>query len=369
VLHNSFSQGNGTGLGSPRSLKANKNLSNGLRSYSTKTATTQLSSSSAAFPEGGINKSIKKLLDSWFITGLTFFYIYKKSTQRVDDEGCFRINIIKDSECRTGWLIQASFQIDLHERDLVLLLEIQRYFGGAGNIYKKPKGQLIYKVGSLVQILEKIIPHFDTYSLITKKQADYLLFRAITVDIMQNNKHLRIDGLKEIVAMRASLNKGLSDNLKAVFSDVLSYPRPEVINKQIPDPEWMAGFTSGEGCFFVGVKKSSTYKAGFQVVLEFSISQHIRDELLLKSFEDYFGCGKLYIYKSWVTFKCHKFADLEQKIIPFFRKHEIIGVKSEDFECWCKVADLIHNKKHLTEDGLERIRQIKGGMNKERYTE
>jgi hypothetical protein len=89
----------------------------------------------------------------------------------------------------------------------------------------------------LVQILEKIIPHFDTYSLITKKQADYLLFRAITVDIMQNNKHLRIDGLKEIVAMRASLNKGLSDNLKAVFSDVLSYPRPEVINKQIPDPE------------------------------------------------------------------------------------------------------------------------------------
>jgi len=122
----------------------------------------------------------------------------------------------------------------------------------------------------LVQILEKIIPrglpassrfsggrsHFDTYSLITKKQADYLLFRAITVDIMQNNKHLRIEGLKEIVAMRASsraqrgspartrfagtaqdLNKGLSDNLKAVFPDVLSYPRPEVLNKQIPDPE------------------------------------------------------------------------------------------------------------------------------------
>jgi hypothetical protein len=337
---------------------------------------------------GRYKKSIKKLLDSWFITGLT------------DGEGCFRINIIKDSECRTGWLIQPSFQIDLHERDLVLLLEIQRYFGGAGNIYKKPKGQLIYKVGSLVQILEKIIPrglpassrfsggrsHFDTYSLITKKQADYLLFRAITVDIMQNNKHLRIEGLKEIVAMRASsraqrgspartfgtaqdLNKGLSDNLKAVFPDVLSYPRPEVLNKQIPDPEWMAGFTSGEGCFFVGVKKSSTYKAGFQVVLEFSISQHIRDELLLKSFEDYFGCGKLYIYKSWVTFKCHKFADLEQKIIPFFRKHEIIGVKSEDFECRCKVADIIHNKEHLTEDGLERIRQIKGGMNKGRYTE
>jgi hypothetical protein len=54
---------------------------------------------------------------------------------------------------------------------------------------------------------------------------------------MQNNKHLRIEGLKEIVAMRASLNKGLSDNLKAVFPDVLSYPRPEVLNKQIPDPE------------------------------------------------------------------------------------------------------------------------------------
>lgn len=60
----------------------------------------------------------------------------------------------------------------------------------------------------------------------------------------------------------------------------------------------MAGFVSGEGCFYVGIKKSSTYKVGFQVMLEFSISQHSRDELLLKSFEDYFGCGKLYVSTS-----------------------------------------------------------------------
>jgi hypothetical protein len=50
----------------------------------------------------------------------------------------------------------------------------------------------------------------------------------------------------------------------------------------------MAGFVSGEGCFYVGVKKSSNYKIGYQVVLEFSVSQHRRDEQLLKGFISFF---------------------------------------------------------------------------------
>jgi hypothetical protein len=37
-----------------------------------------------------------------------------------------------------------------------------------------------------------------------------------------------------------------------------------------------------------------------------------------------------------------------------------------DYLDWCKIAELMKNKVHLSEEGLEQIRTIKAGMNKGR---
>lgn len=58
-----------------------------------------------------------------------------------------------------------------------------------------------------------------------------------------------------------------------------------------------------------------------------------------------------------------KFADISGKILPFFKEHEIRGIKREDFEDWVKVVELIRSKVHLTEEGVKKIRNIKSGMN------
>ena len=50
-----------------------------------------------------------------------------------------------------------------------------------------------FKVTSLKQILEKIIPHFDKYNLITQKRADYILFKQIVM-LMEQGKHLSARG-------------------------------------------------------------------------------------------------------------------------------------------------------------------------------
>lgn len=67
---------------------------------------------------------------------------------------------------------------------------------------------------------------------------------------------------------------------------------------------WIAGFTSGDGCFKVSISAQATklHKAGSRVVLLFIITQHIRDELLLKGLIDYFGCGNTYSYKEYTEF-------------------------------------------------------------------
>ena len=64
-----------------------------------------------------------------------------------------------------------------------------------------------------------IIPHFEKYPLITQKLADFLLFKNV-VDIINTKEHLTIEGLRKIVSLKASINLGLTDELKGAFPDI-----------------------------------------------------------------------------------------------------------------------------------------------------
>jgi hypothetical protein len=77
----------------------------------------------------------------------------------------------------------------------------------------------------------------------------------------------------------------------------------------------------------------------------------------------YLGCGYISERGDIVDFHVTKFEDIINKIIPFFEKYPILGVKSENFKDFCKVAELMRNKEHLTKKGLEKIRLIKSKMN------
>ena len=129
----------------------------------------------------------------------------------------------------------------------------------------------------------------------------------------------------------------------------------------------MSGFVDAEGTFFVNIRNSKA-KVGKQVLLIFSVSQHSRDADLLRSFFELLDCGKYYISSTknegnyWVA----KFSDINLKIIPFFLKYPLFGVKSQDFSDFSKVASLIKEKEHLTEQGLAKIELIKNGMNTKR---
>jgi hypothetical protein len=46
-----------------------------------------------------------------------------------------------------------------------------------------------------------------------------------------------------------------------------------------------------------------------------------------------------------------------------FEKYPVIGVKRENFNDFCKVAELMKEKAHLTKEGLEQIREIRNNMN------
>jgi hypothetical protein len=78
--------------------------------------------------------------------------------------------------------------------------------------------------------------HFDNYPLITQKFVDYQLFKR-ALDIIKSKEHLSIEGLKKLVSIKASMNKGdLPLSLSTVFPDLIIIQRPLTQNQEIKNP-------------------------------------------------------------------------------------------------------------------------------------
>lgn len=154
--------------------------------------------------------------------------------------------------------------------------------------------------------------------------------------MMKAKEHLTVKGLQKIINIRATLNKGLTPALKESFPNSLAVPRPQLPLPEILElhPQWVAGFCSGDGSFKVNIRVNKGLKVGGRVTVIFVLTRrsHIRDELLLKSLVSFFGCGKAYSYKEHTEFISQNFKDNYDKILPFFSKYQVLGVKSLDFQ-------------------------------------
>ena len=292
-----------------------------------------------------------------------------------DAEGSFIISITRSENRAIRWILTPIFSIELHGNDLHLLSKIQSFFG-VGNITTK-NGQVVYSVKSIVDINSIIIPHFYKYPLLhlrnekqmllTQKQADFLLFKKI-VELVIQKHHLREEGLIKILEFKASLNKGISPELEKAFPDVILVARPIV---QLPvnlDTNWFLGFIDGVGSFGINITKGTT-KIEYLVQINFNLTQHIRDAGLLKLIQEWLGCGLIFENHkdSRVNLIITKLQDLISIFIPKFNQYHVQGIKRLKFEYFKLVVNLMEKKEHLNLDGLNKIRQIKSGMNSCRW--
>jgi len=290
-------------------------------------------------------------LNPWFVTGFT------------DGDGSFAVSITK-KKSGTGWKIVPMFTIGLDKKDLDLLVQIKAFFK-TGNIYASKRGVVYYTVGSIKDLIKHILPHFDKYPLATLKLKDYLLFKEIII-LMEKGEHNSLPGLLKIFSLKAILNKGLPNSVKTEFPDIIPAIVPEF---QIPlnfNPQWLSGFITAEGSFFISLYPNEKRKAGYAISLVFGLSQHIKDVELLERLAKFLGCGTVRISNSrntaeWII---TKFDDLNLKLIPFLTKYNLSGIKLLDFERFKKTLFLIENKMHLTSEGVTLIKAIKDAMYK-----
>lgn len=286
-----------------------------------------------------------------------------------DGEACFSIDISRVKDHSLGWKITPIFSIGLHSKDLALIEEIQSFFKGVGKVYLQENYKVVvFRIKSIKDLAQYVIPHFEKYPLLTQKRADFLLFKQV-VDLMLRKEHLTNKGLLEILSIKASLNLGLSDVLNKSFPNIVPKDRPVVEFKGIKDPHWLVGFADGESCFFVEKSVSKTYRSGYQVRLKFIISQDVRDVVLLNSFKNYLNCGNVIIDSRGLSqFIVRKKSDITLNILPFFAKYPLHGSKLADYNDFCQAAKIMDSNAHLTKEGLEQIDLIRSGMNKSRFS-
>ena len=131
------------------------------------------------------------------------------------------------------------------------------------------------------------------------------------------------------------------------------------------DPEWITGFVDGEGCFHVSINANETMKCGYQVLPEFTVVQHERDVAVLHALKAHFGCGVVRKnHGDRMAYRVRALDHLLDRIVPFFVKYPLKTRKRIEFEKFRDVLLVMREGEHLTDGGVDRIRDIAGRMNR-----
>jgi hypothetical protein len=129
------------------------------------------------------------------------------------------------------------------------------------------------------------------------------------------------------------------------------------------NPNYITGFTDGEGCFTVGISPDSKYKTSYRVKATFQVGLHVNDSALLKQIKLFFGVGNITkLGKESVQYRVSGLDDLNI-IINHFNHYPLLTKKYSDYLFFKEVIDLMKEGKHLTLEGLNRIVSIKAALN------
>ena len=132
------------------------------------------------------------------------------------------------------------------------------------------------------------------------------------------------------------------------------------------NPEWLAGFVDGEGCFHIGISKHTEVKFGYQILPELTVVQHQRDIALLHRIRSFMKCGV--VRRNHGDRFCWRVRDLKnlnEIILPFFERNKLRSQKNIEFRKFADVVRRMQKGEHLTADGFNKIMTIASSMNRQ----
>ena len=125
----------------------------------------------------------------------------------VDGEGSFSVTICKSKFARLRWKIDPLFQVYQHKDNSTILYIFKDVFQ-CGYVSKKGGNPscFVYCIDKMQQLLETVIPFFETYPLVGEKHNNFLLFKQIVVGISQK-EHFTTNGFIKLAKLAFQMNR------------------------------------------------------------------------------------------------------------------------------------------------------------------
>src|SRR5581483_4967775 len=137
----------------------------------------------------------------------------------VDGEGCFCVSFQPSRRHRFGWEVRPSFSVSQNADRAELLYIIQKEWG-CGFIRPDRSDKTIkYEVRNVRDLVEKVLPHFREFPLMSAKQADVERLDQIC-QLIYNQRHFELEGFEQIVRIAMEMNP--SGKRKYLGSEILN---------------------------------------------------------------------------------------------------------------------------------------------------
>ena len=123
----------------------------------------------------------------------------------VDGEGCFTVSISPRAKLLAGWEVRPSFSVS-QNGDRAEVLHVMQAFFGCGSIRPDRSDKTLkWETRKLDDLVDRVIPHFFAYPLLSGKRHDFERF-AVICSSMSAGTHRRADGLIQIVKIASEMN-------------------------------------------------------------------------------------------------------------------------------------------------------------------
>lgn len=204
------------------------------------------------------------------------------------------------------------FGIELAVRDVQLIYKIKNLLGVGTIHYRETEGRsqtIILRVRNKSHLIGIILPIFEKYPMISKKQYDFLRFK--------NSLELGIKYSKDI-------GEYIRDTKDIYTIDSIL---------RIPYfPSWLVGFIEGEGCFSIYKPQSSN-----SLVASFDIAQ-TNEEILIRAIAKYLYLRGIYTdLTNCSRLKVSSVRSIEN-VIKFMHSTSVklLGFKKLQYILWLK---------------------------------
>lgn len=279
-----------------------------------------------------------------------------------DGEGSF--GFIK-RKSRNSYIFR--FRISLHLDDIAVLYYIKAKLG-LGRVSKEGDWGCVYSIDRVEEIKE-ILEIFSKRPLNTTKHLNFLKFKEAfflyVSSELDDHLHIKLENL------RNEMNSNRKD-----------FELPHG-HSYLITPNWLLGFTEGEGSFSISKESLS---------LSFTLTQAHTDVGLMEKICQFFNnlpdsmsraCADIKKFgevaktytskksisdKSYCDLKINNSNYIKEILIPFFDSLEWHSKKELDYKDWKTVLKVKDLGQHYTEEGLELIGKILSQINNNRLS-